>query len=210
VRTISREVAVHRPDALLTPQRLHAELLDAGAKGLEAYLQGALKDGTRCARHNTHRISQKERRWLDLLSLALDVLGHRSWIYREGKNRKLWVLETSAPFLSLEYDARSLTGSREGLAYARGYFDSEGGMPRDSRARLYLQYTQKNRPSLESLLEILESWGLACGRIHNPSSSVDPGYWRFYVRSQSHERFMRIVGSWHPRKRLQINNRMKI
>ena len=31
----------------LTPQRLHAELLETDASGLEAYLQGALRDGTR-------------------------------------------------------------------------------------------------------------------------------------------------------------------
>jgi hypothetical protein len=194
----------------LTPQRLHAELLDAGAKGLEAYLQGALKDGTCCARHNTHRIGQKERAWLDLLALALDILGYGSWIYREGKERMLRILETSAPFLSLEFNADPLEGSAEGLAYARGFFDAEGGMPRHSQARLYLQYTQKDRSSLESLWKILESWEIACGRIHNPSHRIDPDYWRFYIRCKSHERFMKLVGSWHPRKRLQIDNRMKI
>jgi hypothetical protein len=59
-------------------------------------------------------------------------------------------------------------------------------------------------------LRILESWGIDCGRIHNPSRLVDPEYWRFYVRARSHKRFMTLVGSWHPRKRLQIDNRMKI
>jgi hypothetical protein len=194
----------------LTPQRLHAELLDAGAKGLEAYLQGALKDGGRCARHSTHRIGQKERGWLELLGAAFEVLGHRSWIYREGKSREYWILETTASFLSLKYDASPLVGTREGLLYARGYFDAEGGMPRNSEARLYLQYTQKDRTELEVLLEILESWDIAGGRIHNPSYAVDPNYRRFYVRARSHERFMTLVGSWHPRKRLQIDNRMKI
>ena len=57
---------------------------------------------------------------------------------------------------------------------------------------------------------ILESWGIDCGRIHNPSQSVDPGYWRFYIRSESHHRFMAMVGSWHPRKRRLIEARMKI
>jgi hypothetical protein len=110
----------------------------------------------------------------------------------------------------LSFDASSLTGTRAGLCYARGYFDAEGGMPRNADARLYLQYTQKNRSSLATVLEILRSWKIECGRIHNPSHAVDPDYWRFYVRSCSHRRFMRLVGSWHPRKRLQIDTRMKI
>ena len=48
----------------LTPQRLHAELLAASKKSLESYLQGALRDGTRSARHRTHRIGQSDPRWL--------------------------------------------------------------------------------------------------------------------------------------------------
>jgi hypothetical protein len=210
VRTISREVAEPLPEAALTPQRLHAELLDAGAKGLEAYLQGALKDGSRSARHNTHRIGQKEQSWLRFLARILDVLGHRAWIYREGRTREFWILETAASFLSVDYNPAPLVGTREGLFYAKGFFDAEGGMPKSVDARLYLQFTQKCRPTLETLVEILRSARIECGRIHNPSWQIDPDYWRFYVRAASHQRFMTLVGSWHPRKRLQIDNRMKI
>jgi hypothetical protein len=198
-----------RPYGLrLTPQRLHAELLAVGAKGLEAYLQGALRDGTRSAAHRTHRIGQSDPKWLDLIKVILDLLGRRSWIYREGRAREFWVLETTAPFLDIEFDARPLVGTREGLAYVRGYFDAEGGMPKDSNARCYLQLTQKQRASLEVLVEILESWDISCGRMHNPSARVDPDYWRFYVRAADHERFMTLVGSWHPRKRRQMDTRM--
>jgi len=48
------------------------------------------------------------------------------------------------------------------------------------------------------------------GRIHNPSAQVDPDYWRFFVRTASHKRFMTLVGSWHPTKRELIETRMKI
>jgi hypothetical protein len=197
-------------DDCLTPQRLHAELLATGAKGLEAYLQGALHDGTASALHRTHRFGQSDPVWLALLHDMLEILGFRSWSYREGAARRYWVLETTAPFLDVEYDARSLVGTREGLAYVRGYFDAEGGMPRSGLARLYLQFTQKSRASLEALVTILESWEIECGRIHNPSVTIDPDYWRVYVRSGSHQRFMSLVGSWHPRKRRQIATRMKI
>jgi LAGLIDADG-like domain len=195
---------------LLTPQRLHAELLATGASSLEAYLQGALRDGTRSARHHTHRIGQSDPRWLALLQSALGALGHRGWIYREGQDRRLWVLETTAPFLSLEYDAAHLVATREGIDYVRGYFDAEGGMPVSPTSRLYIQFCQKDHRNLEAVLEILESWDIACGRIHNPSRLVDPDYWRFYVLARSHERFMTLVSSWHPRKRQQIETRMKI
>lgn len=198
------------PGMFLTPQRLHAELLAANAKGLEAYLQGALRDGTRSERHRTHRIGQSDPGWLSLLGSALDILGYGSWTYREGLSRKLWVLETTAPFLSLNYDPAPLVGLPEGLHYVRGYFDAEGGMPRSPESRLYIQFCQKDSASLEAVLGILESWGISCGRIHNPSQRVDPDYWRFYVRHESHERFMKFVGSWHPRKREQIATRMKI
>jgi hypothetical protein len=194
----------------LTPQRLHAELLATGASSLEAYLQGALRDGTRSARHRTHRIGQADPGWLALLQTALGVLGHRGWIYREGRDRRLWVLETTAPFLSLKYDAAPLVNTREGIAYVRGYFDAEGGMPTSPEGRLYFQFCQKDRRNLKAVLEILESWNVSCGRVHNPSRRVDPDYWRFYVLARSHERFMTLVGSWHPRKRQQIETRMKI
>jgi len=96
------------------------------------------------------------------------------------------------------------------MDYARGYFDAEGGMPRRSEARLYLQLTQKDRHNLEAVHRILENRGIQCGRIHNPSHRVDPNYWRFYVKATSHKSFMALVGSWHPSQRQQIEDRMKI
>ncbi len=194
----------------VTPQRLHAELLAVGAKGLEAYLQGALRDGTHSALHHTHRFCQSQEDWLDVLGMALSMLGHRSWKYREGRTRKLWVLETTAKFLALDFDPTPLIGTPNGLSYVRGYFDSDGGMPRNPDARMYVQLCQKDKASLERVAAILTSWNVECGRVHNPSVRVDPDYWRIFVRSRSHESFMRLVGSWHPVKRHQMNTRMKI
>ena len=194
----------------LTPQRLHAELLAFGATGLEAYLQGALKDGTYNAGHRTYRFGQSDRRWVEMISLVLDSLGHRSWVYREGSARRFWVVETSAPFLSLDFDARPLAGSNDGLAYARGYFDAEGGTPKRPNARMYIAFSQKSFDDLNVLKQILESWTISVGKIHNPSVRVDPDYWRFYVRARSHDRFWRLVGTSHPGKLQRLINRMKI
>ena len=194
----------------VTPQRLHAELLAVGAKGLEAYLQGSLCDGTYSALHRTHRFSQSDPGWLDVLSDALVTLGHRSWMYREGRARNLWVLETTAEFLSATFDAHELVGRPEGLDYVRGYFDADGGMPRRCEARLYFQLCQKDRMSLETVREILGARSIRCGRVHNPSQRIDPCYWRMFVLAESHQRFMETVSSWHPRKRQQMDTRMKI
>src|SRR5437016_13247345 len=142
----------------LTPQRLHAELLAVGAMGLEAYLQGALHDGTRSTLHGTHRIGQSDEGWIDVLRATLNLLGHRSWKYREGRSRRYWVVETTAHFLSVDFDPSDLVGRDEGLDYVRGYFDAEGGMPRDSGARLYFQLCQKHAVSLGAVHEILQSW----------------------------------------------------
>ena len=207
VRRISREVG---DEGLLTPQRLHAELLVTGSTRLEAYLQGALRDATRSDAHKSHRYGQSVRAWLETLQSILGVLGHRSWIYREGKDREFWILETTAKFLTISFDAQELVGRREGLDYVRGYFDADGGMPRDSRARLYVQYCQNDRKSLEIVAKILASWGIASGVIHNPSARVDPDYWRFFVRANLWDRFFDLVCSWHPVKRDQISTRMKI
>jgi hypothetical protein len=147
---------------------------------------------------------------LETLQVILDVVGHRSWIYREGRDRQFWVLETTAKFLSTDFDGHDLVGQQEGLDYVRGYFDADGGMPRDPRSRLYVQYCQKNRQSLEIVKEILASWGIECGRIHNPSVRIDPDYWRFFVRANSLGRFFELVSSWHPRKRAQVEARTKI
>jgi LAGLIDADG-like domain len=92
----------------------------------------------------------------------------------------------------------------------RGYFDAEGGIPRNRDARFYVQFVQKNREDLARVQSFLNDLGIRCGRIHNPSFRVDPDYWRFYVLADSHENFIRHVGSWHSRKRSLLEARMKI
>jgi hypothetical protein len=107
-----------------------------------------------------------------------------------------------------------ISSDREAAEFARGYFDAEGGVPRKRQDRFYIQLVQKDRDDLERVWRYLDELDIRCGRIHNPSWRVDPGYWRFYVLSGSHEDFIRRVGSWHPRKRplleFRLETRMKI
>jgi hypothetical protein len=188
----------------LTPQRLHAELLEADARETRAYLLGALRDGTFNRFHGTIRISQADRRWLLALQELFLKLGSRSWIYREGR-RNVWVVETTHRLGGEE----TAFGIRERVAFIRGYFDAEGGVPRKREDRFYVQFVQKNRPDLERVRQWLESLGVECGVIHNPSVRIDSNYWRFYVLRRSHEDFIRRVGSWHPRKRLLLDERLE-
>ena len=181
--------------------RIRSELATAGPSEAVAYLLGALHDGCFNRLHRTIRISQADLSWLDVLRFLLEKLGKRSWLYREG-TRNVWTLEstycpTRAP----------LQTARERAAYARGYFDAEGGLPKHQLPRFYLQLVQKNRQDLQELHDILGALGIHCGAIHNPSKEVDPEYWRFYVRTTSHLDFIVRIGSWHPRKRFLLEAR---
>jgi len=198
----------------LTPQRLHAELLATNIQVSRAYLFGAMHDATISSLHRTVRFGQSDVGWLENLATLCQTIGQRSWIYREGRTRNLWILETSARWLATEV---SLTSDDECLAYARGYFDTEGGVPHNPRARFYIQLVQKNAVDLAKLKAILEDLGITCGKMHNPSAGVDDQLWRFYVAARSHRTFAERVSSWHPQKRERLevwlngqNARMKI
>lgn len=169
----------------------------------EAYLTGAARDGTFNLLHSTTRISQRDERWLQILQVLLQRLGRRAWIYREG-SRTVWTIETKwRPSHAIDDCSPA-----EQIALARGYFDAEGGVPVQQSSRLYIQLVQKDHSDLDRLRRILERARICCGRLHNPSRRSDPDYWRFYVLAVSHQRFIRRVGSWHPRKRPLILRRL--
>jgi hypothetical protein len=62
----------------------------------------------------------------------------------------------------------------------------------------------------ERIKQILTRSNINCGKIHNPSSRVDPEYWRFYVSTKSHVDFARKITSLHPIKKPILRERMKI
>ena len=181
---------------------LTQEIDQATPDELHAYLAGASRDGYPSKRHRTYRFTQANEGWLRNIATMLARLQHRSWLYREGR-RSVFVLETSyrprkIPILHSEGDV---------LAYVAGYFDAEGGMPHSLDARLYFQFVQKDRADLLHLKEHLHELRIWCGGLHNPSARVDPHYWRFFVSAVSHRRFLEIVRSWHPAKRMRMIER---
>lgn len=136
--------------------------------------------------------------WLAVLRSLLKERGQKAWMYREGRTRRFWVLETSARWLT---EQPAFSTPEERRAYARGYFDAEGGIPRNAAARFYIQFVQKDRADIANLQTILDGEGIACGKLHRPSRVADHPVWRFYVAAASRRDFVSLVGSWHPRKR---------
>ena len=178
-------------------------------KEIEAYFQGALHDAS-LNKQKRFRFAQKKREWLEMLSKMLKVLGYNSWIYREGKTRNVYILETLATFLDFRFNPLMLKSLDEQIAYLRGFFDAEGGIPHRLSDRLYIQLVQKNKSKLQKLKKLLISIGIYTGQIHNPSRNVDPDYWRFFILTKSQKDFIKIIGSWHPVKKEIFRQRMVI
>ena len=63
----------------------------------------------------------------------LCLVGSNSWIYKEGKDRNLYVLETVCKDLDFSFNPKRLTTKGEIIAYIRGFFDAEGGIPHNKR-----------------------------------------------------------------------------
>lgn len=169
---------------------------------LHAYLCAAMRDGTISALHNTMRISQSSEDWRFVLKLVLTRLDTASWIYREG-SRDMYVIEST--YVTERRPALSTQG--EVASFLRGYFDAEGGIPKNPNARLYVQMCQKDLEDLTFVRDLVIGLGVECGVLHNPSKRIDPHYWRFFVRSHSLLDFFESIGSWHPRKRALIDQR---
>ncbi len=177
-------------------------------KEILAYLHGAKHDAS-LNKGNRTRFVQKQKQWLDILQSLLAKIEVRSWIYKEGKGRDLWVLETTCRELISYLDPRLIDTKSEMIAYVRGYFDAEGGIPRNGK-RFYVQLVQKNKAEVDALKEMLRALGIESGKVHNPSIKADPNYWRIFISTRSQRRFVELVGSYHPVKARIFQERMMI
>lgn len=159
-----------------------------------AYLLGVLHDSTE--RKTTYRISQKSEKFVRLIAQGIKNLGRKSWVYREGKTRDVYVVEFSKSLLK----GFRITTRQDKVDYIRGYFDAEGGITKSTKVRYYIYFCQKDKKDLEQVKSYLEELSISCGAIHNPSKKVDPHYWRFYVLANSWKDFANKIGSLHPEK----------
>ena len=176
---------------------------------IRAYLFGAMHDGWIRKSDNRYRISQKGTGWLEEIQSLLASLKYRSWIYKEGKTRSVYVLESVAPIFRGPFDPNNMLSFEEKKAYLRGFFDAEGGIPKKLCSKKYVQLTQKDYKKMDLLKRLLFELDIFTGKIHNPSKRVDPNYWRIYISKQSIPKFVSVIGSWHPRKRAIFQKWMK-
>lgn len=168
----------------------------------KAYLLGMLHDATE--RKTTYRITSKSLEFCKFLRAGIENLGPNAWIYKEGRNRNLWIVEFSKSLLKDIF----ISSKQDKIDFVRGYFDSEGGIAKSPRVRYYIYFAQKNKKDLLQVRGFLEEIGISCGTVHNPSKKVDPDYWRFFVRAKSYEDFAKTINSNYPEKRKYL--RMKI
>ena len=96
----------------------------------KAYLLGILHDATE--RKTTFRISQKAKNLLSLLHQVSENVGSNAWIYREGKNREVYIVEFSKSLLN-NFEIEPLSDKTE---YIRGYFDAEGGIAKELKRQV--------------------------------------------------------------------------
>jgi intein-encoded DNA endonuclease-like protein len=177
-------------------------------KEIKSYLLGALHDAT-FSSNRRFRFSQKGTGWLKFLQLLLGRIGYKSWIYKEGKTRSVYILETLAKFLDFKFNPSKLKSKQEKIGYIRGFFDAEGGIPKNGK-RFYIQLVQSNKKKLQQIKKVLNDLEIETGKIHNPSHRVDPEYWRMYIPVNSQRRFAKVINSWHPKKIKTFRERMKI
>ncbi|MCI5108837.1 MAG: hypothetical protein MRY49_03260 [Candidatus Pacebacteria bacterium] len=175
---------------------------------IKAYLLGALHDAS-LNKGKRYRFTQKGKEWIFVLKELFQEIGYNSWIYRET-NRDVYTLETLAGFLDFKFNPLNLKTDSEISAYVRGFFDAEGGIPRNKEADFYIQLVQKDKDKIKKLSSMLSSLGISTGKMHNPSKRVDPNYWRIYVSWKSHKDFACKIGSWHPRKAKIFQTRVMI
>ena len=180
---IPREVVIDPVETTRRPRKL-----------TKAYLIGVLHDATSAKR--TYRIATKDLEFAEFLQKGIRELGPSAWIYREGKNRKLYIVEFSKSLLA----NKSIKSQSEKIEYIRGYFDAEGGIAKSPKVRYYIYFAQKNEADLYQLRNYLEELEIRCGIIHNPSKLVDPNYFRFFVKVKSYLDFAKKIGSNHPIK----------
>ena len=167
-----------------------------------AYLLGVLHDATE--RKTTFRVAQKSKAFVEFIAKGIKKLGQNAWTYKEGKKRHVYIVEFSKRLLQ----DIAISSLSDKIEYARGYFDAEGGIARRNTVRYYLYFAQKDLEDLQRVKKYLEEIGIRCGAIHCPSASVDPHYFRFYIRAISYRDFAEKIGSLHPVKRRFL--RMKI
>ncbi len=175
-----------------------------------AYLMGALEGDGYIYRGKSKGLvavfTQKNRTWLENIEKMIEHNLGNAWIF---KQRDISILETKFKPLFQKLDTENLT-LNEKLAYVAGFFDAEGGIPKypervpSTAPYMYIQFVQKNPATLKKIIKILEEADIECGKLHEYGRKKK--CWRFFIRSKSRLKFVKMIKSKHPEKiqRLKI------
>ena len=137
------------------------------------YLVGALRDGC-LTTQNTIKIKQKSREWLTkvLIPLFSEVFDRsfRNNVYFQKGKYPCWYLafKDKRIWLTLKRFSKRLPKTkREQRYYVMGFWDADGGCPKDplNARKLYIKFTQKDRISLMKIKEVLENFGIRTGSV---------------------------------------------
>ena len=164
-----------------------------------AYLHGAIHDGyvySGKSKGKVAVITQKNRKWLENIKEIIEMNNGKAWIFPQ---RDIHILETKFNHLLQE---RHLFSRKEKLEYVSGFFDAEGGIPKKFDTRFYVQFVQKNKKELKQVANILEEFGVKCGKLHQYDKKSK--CWRFFIKSNSYIKFIELVNSRHPEKQERL------
>jgi intein-encoded DNA endonuclease-like protein len=124
----------------------------------------------------------------------------KAWIF---KQRNINVLETKFKPLLEKINIEKLS-QKEKLEYVAGFFDAQGGIPKnpENTPYLYIQFVQKNAETLKRIIKILEDSRIECGKLHEYGKKKK--CWRFFIKANSRLKFIEMIKSRHPEKIIRL------
>ena len=164
-----------------------------------AYLYGAIHDGyiyTGKSKGKVAVFTQKNKSWLENIKGIIEKNNGKAWIFPQ---RNIHILETKFCHL---FEPRKLSSDKERIEYLSGFFDAEGGIPKKLQARFYVQFVQKNKKELQEVANILNEFGVECGKLHQYDKKSK--CWRFFVKTNSWLKFIELIKSKHPEKQARL------
>jgi len=174
------------------------------------YLVGALRDGCLSTEWTIVYI-QKCKEWLTeviipKLNIVFDIkLTENKTRWQDGawrikfKSKRIW--------LGLDNLRKIVPKGKENQkSYIQGFWDAEGGCPivPDENKAIYINFTQKDKQSLEDIKAILnEKFKIKTGNVR--ISDKKKNVWRVCIENQDGMvKFCDEIGSLHPEKKLRL------
>ena len=179
-----------------------------------AYLLGALRDASidiRKGKNYEVKIAQKNRKWLEILQTIIErKFGYKGKITKHQKNyhilritrktvveRIVAIAEITTP--QSQWNTPTIIKKQPleiQKEYIKGFFDAEGGLPRNPKKWKYISFDQKAKEPLEFVRNVLIKLGFKPTNL-----TLTSGVWQFRLtRKNDIINFDIKIGSLHPEK----------